>query len=346
MPFASGIADFRSDTVTHPTPAMRAAMADAEVGDDVYGEDPTVNALEEEAAGLLGKQAAVFTASGTMANQLAIGTHTTPGEEVVCVETAHVRNYEHGGASANFGVAFRTVPSGNGEMSPDAIRQVVGGTDYHLPSVSLLTWENTHNVSGGTVVPQDVLRTGSELARSLGLKVHIDGARLWNAAIASGVPADEIAGPADSAMFCFSKGLGAPVGSVLVGGADFIAEARQLRARLGGAMRQVGVLAAAAKVALDNRERLAEDHAHARMLAAGLADVFPDAVDADAVATNMVVVRESGLPVPASVVINELESAGIKAGLITPGLIRFCTHQNVDAGDVERVARVIASLSS
>lgn len=345
MPFANGIADFRSDTVTHPTPAMRAAMAAAEVGDDVYGEDPTVNALEEEAAGLLGKEAAVFTASGTMANQLAIGTHTTPGDEVVCVETAHVRNYEHGGASANFGVAFRIVPSGNGEMSLEAIRTAAAGTDYYLPRVSLLTWENTHNVSGGTVVPQQVLRAGSELARSMGLRVHIDGARLWNASLASGVPAAEIVAPADSVMFCFSKGLGAPVGSILVGQADFIAEARHLRERLGGAMRQVGVIAAAARVALDARERLAEDHANARLLAEGIAAVFPEAVDADAVVTNMVVVREAGLPVPAAALLDELEAAGVKAGLITPGVIRFCTHHNVDAEDVARAVQVIGSVS-
>jgi threonine aldolase len=345
MAFASGIADFRSDTVTHPTAAMRAAMVDAAVGDDVYHEDPTVNALEEEVADLLGKQAALFTPSGTMANQLGIGSQTKPGDEVICVETAHVRNYEHGGASANFGVSFRTIPSPNGEMSVDAIEQAAAGTEYHLPRVGLLAWENTHNVSGGTVIPQDVLQAGSEYAHSVGLRVHIDGARLWNASIASGVPAADIAAPGDSVMFCFSKGLGAPVGSILAGAVDLIAEARWIRSRLGGGMRQAGVLAAAAKVALDGRERLAEDHANARRLAEGIAARFPDAVDAAAVVTNMVAVRQDGLPVSADVLIAELDKVGVRTGLITPGVIRFCTHHNVDAADVDRVLVVIDSLS-
>ncbi|MDJ0952690.1 MAG: GntG family PLP-dependent aldolase [Acidimicrobiia bacterium] len=344
MPFTSGIADFRSDTVTHPTEAMRAAMAAAEVGDDVYGEDPTVNALEEEVAELLGKEAALFTASGTMANQIAIGTHTEPGDEVICVESAHVRNYEHGGASANFGVSFRTVPSPNGEMSLAAIRKAAAGVDYHLPRVSLLAWENTHNVSGGTVVPQEMLREGSEYARSIGLGVHIDGARLWNAVTASGLPVETVVAPADSVMFCFSKGLGAPVGSILVGAADFIGEARRIRARLGGGMRQAGVIAAAAKVALDGRARIADDHENARRLATALADRFPAATDAAAVKTNMVVVAESGLPWPAEQFIAALADAGVRTALITPGVIRFCTHHNVDAGDVDRVLAVADSL--
>lgn len=344
MPFKDGIADFRSDTVSHPTPEMLAAMADAEVGDDVYGEDPTVNALEEEVAALLGKEAALFTPSGTMANQLAIGTQTSPGDEVICVGTAHVRNYEHGGASANFGVSFRTVASPNGEMSREAVEQAAAGAAYHLPRVTLLCWENTHNVSGGTVIPREVIETGSEYARSIGLRVHIDGARLWNASTASGVPAATIVRPADTVMFCFSKGLGAPVGSILAGDADVIAGARWNRARLGGGMRQAGVLAAAAKVALDHRERLGEDHVNARRLVEGIAAQHPDAVDAGAVATNMVLVREAGLPVPAAVLIEELAKTGVRAALITPGVIRFCTHHNVDAADVDRVLAVTGSV--
>jgi threonine aldolase len=344
MPFKDGIADFRSDTVTHPTPEMLAAMADTHVGDDVYGEDPTVNALQEEVAALLGKEAALFTPSGTMGNQLAIGTQTSPGDEVICVETAHVRNYEHGGASANFGVSFRTVPSPNGEMSRRAVQEAAAGTAYHLPRVTLLCWENTHNVSGGTVVSQDVIEAGSDYARSIGLRVHIDGARLWNASVASGVAAATIVRPADSVMFCFSKGLGAPVGSIVAGDAGFIAEARWIRARLGGGMRQAGVLAAAAKVALDNRERLVEDHANARRLAQGIEAQHPGAVDVGAVATNMVLVREAGLPVPAAVLIDELANAGVKTALITPGVIRFCTHHNIDAADVDRVLAVTGSL--
>ena len=344
MPFASGIADFRSDTVTHPTDEMRRAMADAPVGDDVYGEDPTVNDLEELAAGLLGKEAAVFTPSGTMANQIAIGTHTRPGEEVVCVDRAHVRNYEHGGASANFGVAFRTVPTANGVMTGEQIREAAAGTAYHLPRVSLLSWENTHNVSGGTLVPIDVMRTGSEVARSLGLSLHLDGARLWNAVAASGTKAAEFAACVDSVMFCFSKGLGAPVGSILASSAEFIRSARDIRSRLGGSMRQAGIIAAAARVALENRERVLDHHVIAKRLGEGLAARYPEAVDADAVVTNMVVVNESGLPWPAAKFKAALADAGVLTAFIVPGVLRFCTHHNVDADDVDRVLEVADSL--
>ncbi len=344
MPFHNGVADFRSDTVTHPTEAMRRAMAAAEVGDDVYGEDPTVNALEAEVAELLGKEAALFTASGTMANQLAIGSHTSPGDEVVCVETAHVRNYEHGGASANFGVSFRTVASSNGQMTVEQIDHAIAGTDYHLPNVTLMTWENTHNVSGGTVVPASVVAAGSERAKSAGLGVHMDGARLWNAVTASELTAAEVVAPVDSVMFCFSKGLGAPVGSVLAGPSDLLRRARELRARLGGGMRQAGVIAAAAKVALDDRERMAEDHRNAKRLAEGLADRVPDAIDPAVVQTNMVVVRESGLPFTADEFLGSLEAAGVRSALITPGVLRFCTHHDVDSSDVDRVLAVVDEL--
>ncbi len=346
MALPNGVADFRSDTTTHPTDAMRAAMASAVVGDDVYGEDPTVNALEEEVAELLGKEAAVFTPSGTMANQIAIGVHTDPGDEVVCVSTAHVRNYEHGGASANFGVSFRTVDSPDGAMDLNGIKEAAAGTAYHLPRVSLLSWENTHNVSGGTVIPQEVISAGSGYAHLIGLGVHLDGARLWNAVAASGLTAAEIAEPVDSAMFCFSKGLGAPVGSILVGSQDFISKARWVRGRLGGSMRQAGVLAAAAKVALDGRERLVTDHANASALATGLAERFPTALDASKVKTNMVIIQEAGLPVTADEFISALGEAGILTALITPGVVRFCTHHNVDAADVDRVLAVADSLPS
>jgi threonine aldolase len=344
MAFANGIADFRSDTVTHPTDEMRRAMAVAAVGDDVYREDPTVNALEELAAGLLGKEAAVFTPSGTMANQIAIGTHTRPGEEVICVDRAHVRNYEHGGASANFGVAFRTVPTANGVMTEEQIRAAAAGTAYHLPRVSLLSWENTHNVSGGTVVPIEVMRAGSAVARSMGLSLHLDGARLWNAAAASGTDAAEYAACVDSVMFCFSKGLGAPVGSILAGSAEFIGAGREVRSRLGGSMRQAGVVAAAARVALENRDGVHVHHAIAKRLGEGLAARYPGAVDADAVVTNMVVVNETGLPWPAAKFEAALAGAGVRTAFIVPGVLRFCTHHNVDAGDVDRVLDVADSL--
>ncbi len=344
MPFPNGTADFRSDTITHPTDEMRRAMAGAEVGDDEYGEDPTVNALQETVAGLLGKEAALFVPSGTMANQVAIGTHTRPGDEVICVETAHVRNYEHGGASANFGVAFRTVASPNGVMTVADIRAATAGTEYHLPKVTLLTWENTHNVSGGTIVPLSVMQAGSDEARAQDLRIHLDGARLWNAVVASGVTAAEFAACADSVMFCFSKGLGAPVGSVVAGSADFIGAARELRSRLGGSMRQAGVIGAAAAVALRNRERLAEDHELAGYLANRLAERFLGAVDPGQTETNIVVVHETGLPWPASRFVEALAEAGVLTGFIVPGVVRFCTHHNVDRTDVDRVLSVADSL--
>jgi threonine aldolase len=344
MAFPDGTADFRSDTVSRPTAAMRQAMAVAEVGDEVYGEDPTVKALEETAAALLGKEAAVFVPSGTMANQIAIGAQTHPGEEVVCVETAHVRNYEHGGASANFGVGFRTVASPNGEMTSDAIEAATAGSVYHLPEPTLLTWENTHNVSGGTIVPLEVMQQGSAVARSRGLAVHLDGARLWNAVAASGVDAADYAACADTVMFCFSKGLGAPIGSVLTGPAAVIARAGELRFRLGGGMRQAGIIAAAAAVALANRERLVADHELAGELARGLADRLPLAVDPTAVKTNMLLVAETGLPWPATRLVAALAAAGIAVGFIRPGILRFCTHHDVDHEDVAAVLRVVDGL--
>lgn len=344
MAFSDGTADFRSDTVTHPTDEMRAAMTAAVVGDDVYSEDPTVNRLEETVAGLLGKDAAMFTPSGTMANQVAIGVHTQPGDEVICVDRAHVRNYEHGGASANFGVAFRIIPSPSGEMSVDQIREAITGASYGYPRVSLLSWENTHNVSGGTIVPLAVLSDGSDEAHQKGLRVHLDGARIWNAAAASGIDAEQYAACVDSVMFCFSKGLGAPVGSILAGPEDFISAARNLRSRLGGSMRQAGVIAAAAEVALRDRARVVEDHEVAKRLAAGLADRFPTAVNADAVVTNMVVVDDAGLPCTAGQFVKSLAAAGVLTADIVPGVLRFVTHRNVDKSDVDRVLAVADSL--
>lgn len=343
MAFPNGIADFRSDTVTHPTDEMRAAMAGAVVGDDVYGEDPTVNALEEDVAALLGKAAALFVTSGTMANQIGIGVQTSPGDEVVCVSSAHVRQYENGGASANFGVAFRTVESPDGEMTPDQIETASAYHEYHLPRTTLLTWENTHNVSGGTVIPLAVMRAGSAVAHDRGLRVHLDGARLWNAVIASGTSAADYASCTDTVMFCFSKGLGAPVGSILVGSRDTIARGRAIRQRLGGGMRQAGVIAAAARVALAGRDRLAADHDLAATLSAGLTELFPGAVTAGP--TNMVLVDEAMLPWPAARLEDALRADGILVSLIKPGVLRFCTHHNVDATDVARVLSSAAGVS-
>ncbi len=344
MAFPDGTADFRSDTVTRPTPAMYRAMAEAELGDDVYGEDPTVNALEEESAAALGKAAGLFVPTGSMGNQVALLAQTRPGDEVLCVDWAHVRNYEMGAAGAISGVGFRTVATDDGTIRPDDVETAVGGRGYHLPRVTLLAWENTHNVSGGTVVPIETMEATSATARRAGLAIHLDGARLWNAVAATGTPGERYAAAADTVMFCFSKGLGAPIGSVLCGPADLIAEGRLLRKRLGGGMRQVGVIAAAARSGLAARHRLAEDNDLARRLAEGLADRHPGAVDPKRVESNMVVVGEIGLPSTAAEFQAALAAAGVKVGFIRPGALRFVTHYDVDAADVDRVLEVAAGL--
>jgi threonine aldolase len=343
MAFPDGIADFRSDTVTRPTPEMRRALAAAEVGDDVYGEDPTVNALEEEAAAAVGKEAGLFVPSGSMANLIAVSLHTNPGDDVVCDEWAHVRNYESGAGPAVSGVGFRIVPRA-GRVTAADVERVVAESRNYLPPVTLLVMENTHNVSGGRVVPIDLMADTAAMARDLGLRIHLDGARLFNAAVASGVPAARFADQADTVMFCFSKRLGAPVGSILCGDGALISHARRLRKRHGGGMRQVGVVAAAARVALRRVDELAADHVLAADLAAALAARFPAAVDPATVETNMVVVNEAGMPFPATVLQEGLAASGIRVGFIGPGMLRFCTHHDVDAADVARVAAVVDEL--
>ncbi|HEX2368099.1 MAG TPA: GntG family PLP-dependent aldolase [Acidimicrobiia bacterium] len=337
MAFSDGTADFRSDTVTRPTEAMRRAMAAADVGDDVYSEDPTVAALEEEAARLVGKEAALYTPSGTMGNQLAINLLAAPGTELVAVDDAHVRDYERAAASMISGVAFRTVGGRGGVIGAEALGDLMAAAGTIRPRISVLVWENTHNASGGRVVPLEVMTATTEIARRHGLAVHLDGARLFNAVTASGVPADRYAALADTVQFCFSKGLGAPVGSILCGDAGLIGEARYRRRQLGGGMRQAGVIAAAALVALADRDRLHEDHALAERLATGLSDRFPKAIDPDDVETNMVMVDDAGLPWTATEVIDILAAARIRVGLIRPGVLRFVTHRDVDEEDVERL---------
>jgi threonine aldolase len=345
MAFPDGTADFRSDTVSRPTAEMRRAMADADVGDDVYGEDPSVASLEEETASAVGKEAALFVPSGTMGNQIALNLLTSPGDEVVCVEWAHVRNYEHGAASWLSGVAFRSVAGDGGTMTPEQILAATTQPEYHLPGVSLLVWENSHNVSGGTVVPLEIMAQGTGVARSEGLRVHLDGARLFNASVASATPAAEYAAQADTVMVCYSKGLGAPVGSALCGDAGLIERAREVRKRLGGGMRQAGVIAAAALIGLRNRDRLAEDHRLAARLAGMLEERLPGAVPA-VPETNMVLIGEDGVPGGTAALAAALAAEGILVGYIRPGVLRFCTHHDVGDADVDRVAAVAASTAA
>ena len=336
MAFADGIADFRSDTVTRPTPEMVEAMASAPLGDDVYRDDPTVNALEDESARVTGKEAAIYVPTGTMGNQLSIMLHTNPGEEILAHELSHVRSVEAGAPQALSGVAFRTVSGDGGQITSADVDQAMSMAGFY-PRIGLLIWENTHNLSGGRVVPIETMEATSSTARGHGLTIHIDGARIFNAVAATSVPADRWAEVADTIQFCFSKGLGAPVGSIVCGESAAIDEIRYLRRRLGGGMRQAGVIAAAARVALDGRDRLVEDHVLARKLATLLADRLPGSVDVSSVETNMVRVDFSKVGLSWPELGDRLDSAGIKASSPSGGAWRIVTHRDVDAADVDRL---------
>jgi threonine aldolase len=330
------LVDLRSDTVTRPTPGMRQAMADAEVGDDVYGEDPSVNALEERVAALFGHEAALFVPSGTMGNQIGMRLVCEPGQEVLCDADAHVVTYEMGAAAAIFGISTRTVVSDGGRLDADQlIAQVRPKTDWHLTGTAAIAVENTHNRGGGLVQPLEELRKLRDWTRDAGVAVHLDGARIWNAHVASGVDLATYGGLADTASVCFSKGLGTPVGSVLVSSAERIAAARLWRKRLGGGMRQVGVLAAACSYALDhNLGRLAEDHEHAQLLAKRLG------VDPASVQTNIVILDGVNAPVVAE----GAKAQGVLVSQVSPRRIRLVTNLGVDRNAAERAADVLAAL--
>jgi threonine aldolase len=334
------LVDLRSDTVTQPTPAMRRAMADAPVGDDVYGEDPTVRALEERVASLLGKEAALFVPSGTMANQLAIGVHARPGDELYAAEGSHCVWYESGAAAALFGVQVKEVGAG-GSMTAEQLDAAVRERADYAPLPRLLVLENTHNRGGGSVLDAEATARLAQAGRSRGLAVHLDGARLWNATRALGVAPAELTREADTVSVCFSKGLGAPIGSAVAGPRELIGRAHRLRKMLGGGMRQVGVLAAAALHALEHHvTRLDEDHAHARALAASLRDA---GLDAREPATNIVMVDlDPADPAPsAAQVVEAARSQGVLVSAFGPRRLRAVTHLDVDAADVRRAARVL-----
>jgi threonine aldolase len=319
---------------------MLAAMSTAPVGDDVYHDDPTVNALEEEAAEVTGKEAAILVPTGTMGNQLSIMYHTSPGEEVLAHEGSHVRSIEGGAPQALSGVGFRTVTGEGGRIAPEDVAAAMAMAGF-FPRISLMVWENTHNLSGGRVIPIELMEATSAEARKHGLAVHIDGARIFNAVAATGVPATRWAANADTIQFCFSKGLGAPIGSIVCGPLDAIAEIRYLRKRLGGGMRQAGVIAAAARIALRDRARLADDHVLAHKLGTSLAERHPAAVDPDEVETNMVRVRFPQLGVSWDEVKKRLDEAGIKANPPFGETWRLVTHRDVDAADVDRLLAAI-----
>jgi threonine aldolase len=330
------VIDLRSDTVTHPTPAMRQAMFEAEVGDDVYREDPTVNRLETMAAGIMGKEAALFTTSGTQSNLIAVLTHTHRGDEIIVGDEAHILWYEVGGAAALGGVILRTVPNDScGRLNPDDIDRAIRSKDIHYPQTTLLCLENTHNRCGGTVLTTDYTEEVCNLAHTRGLKVHLDGARIFNAAIALGVPACVLAQNSDSVALCLSKGLSAPVGSLLCGSKDFVERARKFRKMLGGGMRQAGIIAAAGIVALETMiDRLAEDHSNARRLAEGLASIKGIRLAQDEIPTNIVMFHLSPELSPVEFV-EGLERAGVKVGLRDGRPFRAVTHCMVSSSDID-----------
>ncbi|WNG15000.1 threonine aldolase family protein [Cystobacter fuscus] len=337
--------DFRSDTVTKPTAAMRRAMAEADVGDDIYGEDPTVRRLEERIAEVLGLPAALYVPSGTQANQIAMGLHCRQGDEVLAEANSHIFHYESGALSGLWGVQPAPLAGSDGLVTAEQVTAAVR-TDFVGPRSRLLSLENTHNRSGGRVWPLALFRSVVEAGRKAGLAVHLDGARLFNAAVATGMPASAWASLTDTTAVCFSKGLGAPVGSAILGSREFIDEARRLRKRLGGAMRQVGILAAGALYGLEHHvERLAEDHVHARRLAAGLAELPGVKVTPAQVETNMVVAE---FPLPVREMLGKLAAHGVLAGSTGTGphAVRLVTHLDVSSADVdEGLARIRRALA-
>ena len=342
-----GQVDLRSDTVTQPTPNMRRAMAEAKVGDDVFGEDPTVIRLEEMAAERIGKEAALFVASGTMANIVCQLAHCQRGDEMILGDQAHMFFYEQGGSSALGGIHPRPVPNlPDGRLPEAAIESAIRVDDVHFPVTRLIALENTHNRCSGNPLSLQYMQSIGALARRHGLKLHVDGARIFNAAVSLGVDARDLTADADSVSFCLSKGLCAPVGSLVCGSRDFIYRARRMRKLLGGGMRQAGILAAAGIVAMTEMvERLAEDHDNARYLAESLADIPGLRVEPDLVRTN-IVFMDTGADTPAAVMVGALEQEGIRALPVGPNRIRAVTHYPIRREDIVRTIDAFSRVSA
>jgi threonine aldolase len=328
--------DLRSDTVTKPTPPMRKAMAEAEVGDDVFGEDPTVNALQEKVAQLLGKETAIFVPSGTMANQLAIKVHTQPGDEVIIEATSHPYNFEGGAGAALSGVQFYCLKGLRGILDASQIEEAIRSEDHHFPVTRLVCLENTHNRGGGSIYPIEKIAEIYRLARSRGLLIHLDGARLWNASVATGIKPHEYAQWADSVSVCLSKGLGAPIGSLVVGSKTFIDRVHRFRKMFGGGMRQVGIIAAAGIYALDHHiERLGEDHKNAKHLALGLNELKGVSIDPDQVETNIIIFNIADTGMTAFQMTEGMKKNGVLIHPVTKTQIRLVTHLDVSSEDIE-----------
>ncbi len=342
--------DLRSDTVTKPTPEMRRAMAEAEVGDDVYGEDPTVNRLEQRAAEMFGREAGLFVPSGSMGNLAAMRVHLRPGQEIICEERGHVYNFEMAAMAAIAGGLARPVRGNDGVLSWALVKEAVRPKSPFRAHTGLIACENTHNIAGGRVLPPDLADEICDEAHALGLRVHLDGARIFNAAVALGRRVDEITRKFDSVMFCVSKGLGAPVGSLLLGSRDFIQQARNERKVLGGGMRQAGVLAAAGLVALEKSPaRLHVDHENARLLAEGLAGLPGIRLDPAKVETNIVVFDIAGTGMTSSEISEKLRAQQVYANGVSPAALRMVTHCDVDRAGclraIELMDRIVRHVS-
>ncbi|MBN2356270.1 low-specificity L-threonine aldolase [candidate division KSB1 bacterium] len=334
--------DLRSDTITKPTDAMRRVMAEAEVGDDVFGEDPSVNALQDKVAELFGMEAALFVTSGTMGNQLAIKCHTEPGDEVICEENCHSFNYEAGGPAFLSAVQLRPLPGVRGVITTEQIDAAIRPPDHHFPRSQLVVIENTHNRAGGAIFPLEEIKKIRALTRERHLKVHLDGARIWNAHIATGIPLQEYGRHFDSITVCLSKGLGAPVGSVLAGSRAFIDRAHRFRKIWGGGMRQAGIIAAAGLYAIEHHlARLAEDHARAQKLAQCLSSHPKVRVDMQATQTNIVIAdfHETGLKAPDIVV--TMKEHGLYCIAFSPTKLRMVTHLDLKDEDIDRAVQII-----
>jgi threonine aldolase len=332
--------DLRSDTVTRPTPAMRKAMAEAEVGDDVFGEDPTVNTLQEKVANLLGKEAALFVPSGTMANQLSIKSHTQPGDEVIIEASSHPYNFEGGAGAALSGVQFQCLKGVRGILEASQIEEAVRPTDHHFAVTRLVCLENTHNRGGGSIYPLEKMAEIYRLAKSKGLLVHLDGARLWNASLVTGIKPNEYAQWADSVSVCLSKGLGAPIGSLVAGSKPFIERVHRFRKMFGGGMRQVGIIAAAGIYALDHHlERLKEDHQNAKRLGVGLKEFKGVSIDPRHVETNIVIFDVANTRMTANQMAEAMKKEGVLIHAFGKTQIRLVTHLDVSAEDIEKTLK-------
>jgi len=339
------VVDLRSDTLTLPTPAMREAMAKAEVGDDVWEEDPTVRRLEALAAERTGKEAGLFVASGTMGNLVSVLSQTRPGQEIILDLDSHIFNYEVASAAVIGGVQTRPIKTERGFLSPEHVREAIRPANIHIPPTGLVCLENTHNRHGGTLCTPEETRAVAEVAHAAGIPVHLDGARIFNAAVALLRPVRDFTTDVDSVTFCVSKGLAAPVGSLVCGARDFIARARRCRKMLGGGMRQVGVLAAAGLVALEQMvERLAEDHANAKRLGEGIARLPGLRVDLARVQTNIVIFFVD-LPGGTEALVRECAARKVKIHQIGPASIRCVTHKDVDREDIDRALQAFTEIT-